>query len=456
MTLSAVDPLSLSDEDVQDDGDGFSPTKVMEVELTEPLPAVPGDQRYRRVSVLARLHTESVGVCIAPIGSEGLSSDQLAAVLWSKLREPIAAGFAAAGLDSPPPLAGDGLKVDPDTWPFSQRRLAVLADAPFISVVVCTRDRPTQLATCLRRLEQQAYPHFEVVVVDNAPTTDAVRALVEGVARGPAQFRYHAESRPGLSWARNAGVATATGNIIAFLDDDDEADKHWLTGIAAGFSRSRNIGCVAGLILPAQLDNPAEHLFEQLGGHRKGRGFIPDTFSRSGPQSPLFPLPPFGTGANMAFRRETLASIGGFDVALGAGTRTCAGEDTLALTLAMLSGYEIAYEPSALMWHHHRSDMDSLTRQLHGYSIGLTAFYAALLRHRPGVLPALLKLFPAAGRYLKGAAATPDGAPDLLARLNRRHLQGMLLGPLAYVGSVREQRRAARSRFQSTAARVGR
>jgi O-antigen biosynthesis protein len=392
--------------------------------------------------VLARLHTEPVGLCTAPLGSEGISSDQLAAALWRTLRDPISERFAAAGLDPPSALAGDGLETDPDTWPFSRLRFAVLADAPMISIVVCTRDRPVQLAACLRRLGQQTYPRFEVVVVDNAPTTDAVQALVEAMARGPVRFRYHAESRPGLSWARNAGVATATGNIIAFLDDDDEPDKHWLTGIAAGFSRNRNVGCVAGMILPAQLDNPAEQLFEQLGGHRKGRGFAPEIFSCSGPQSPLFPLPPFGTGANMAFRREALASIGGFDVALGAGTRTCAGEDTLALTLAMLSGYEIAYEPAALMWHHHRPDLDSLTRQLHGYSIGLTAFYAAVLRHRPGVLPALFKLLPAAGRYLKGAAVTPDDAPGLLAGLNRRHLQGMLVGPLAYVRSVREQSRA--------------
>jgi hypothetical protein len=116
------------------------------------------------------------------------------------------------------------------------------------------------------------------------------------------------------------------------------------------------------------------------------------------------------------------------------------------LTLTLLSGYEIAYEPAALMWHHHRPDMHSLSRQLHGYSIGLTAFYAALLRHRPGVLPGLLKLLPAAARYLRGTA-TPDDAPgDLLAELNRRHLQGMLMGPVAYVGSLRLQSRAARRR----------
>ena len=447
MTLPAVDPLPQADEGTHDSGDGFSPAKVMTVELTEPLTAVCGSERYRRVSVLARLHTEPIGVCAVPLGPEGIAADQLAAALWSELREPIDERFAVAGLDAPPALASDGLKVDPETWPFSRDRSTVLAGAPLISVVVCTRDRPAQIATCLGRLAEQAYPRFEVVVVDNAPATDAVRVLVDRMAGGPVQFRYHAESRPGLSWARNAGVAVATGNVIAFLDDDDEPDRHWLAGIAAGFTRKGNIGCVAGLILPARLDNPAEQLFEQLGGHRKGRGFAPETFSRSGPQSPLFPLPPFGTGANMAFRRDALASVGGFDVALGAGTLTCAGEDTLALTLTMLSGYEIAYEPSALMWHHHRSDMDSLSRQLHGYSIGLTAFYAALLRHHPGVLPALLKLLPAAGRYLKSAATAPDGSPGLLAGLNRRHLRGMLIGPLAYVCSVHQQSRAARSNF---------
>jgi hypothetical protein len=96
------------------------------------------------------------------------------------------------------------------------------------------------------------------------------------------------------------------------------------------------------------------------------------------------------------------------------------------------------------MWHHHRPDMESLGRQLHGYSIGLTAFYAALLRHRPGVLPGLLRLLPSAARYLKTGSA-PDAVPELLAELDRRHLQGLALGPLAYLRSVRQQGRAARS-----------
>ena len=119
MTLPAVDPLPQADEGTHDSGDGFSPAKVMTVELTEPPPAVCGSERYRRVSVLARLHTEPIGVCAVPLGPEGIAADQLAAALWRELREPIDERFAAAGLDAPSALARDGLKVDPETWPFS-------------------------------------------------------------------------------------------------------------------------------------------------------------------------------------------------------------------------------------------------------------------------------------------------------------------------------------------------
>jgi O-antigen biosynthesis protein len=445
MTTSAVDPQPHAGLAAASAGRGFRPARVLEVELTRPMPTVPGGEPYRRAWMLVRWHTEPFGLFEAPLPTEGLHPGQLGEMLWRDFGPAIAARFGDAGQQPPSALTGEGLTADQGTWPFVRRRAAVLADAPPISVVVCTRDRPAQLETCLDRLRRQEYPRFEVVVVDNAPATDAVARLVERLAKGSTQFRYHVEPHPGLSWARNAGIAAASSNIIAYLDDDDEPDQHWLAGLAAGFARDRAVGCVAGLILPARLDTAAEELFEQQGGHRLGRGFEPETFTRSGPQSPLFPLPPFGTGANMAFRREALADIGGFDVALGAGTRTFACEDTLAFTLALLAGYDIAYEPSALMWHHHRPDMDSLGRQLHGYSIGLTAFYAALLRHRPGVLPGLLRLLPAAGRYLKEGAA-PQAAPELLAELDRRHLQGLTLGPLAYLRSVYEQSRAVRSR----------
>jgi GT2 family glycosyltransferase len=427
---------------------------MMDVELSAPLPAVSYDG-HERIWVLGRLHSEPLGTCIIDLGQEGLTSGQLAARLWPVFREPVRERFAAAGLPGPTGLSGQGLAADPAEWPFLRRRREILAAAPFISVIICTRDRPDQLATCLRSLAQQDYPRFEVVVVDNAPTSDAVLTLV-GASQGAVPFRYVLEPWAGLQRARNTGIAAASGQLIAFVDDDEEPDRHWLAGLAVGFARGDDIGCVSGMVVPARLDTQAQELFEQLGGHCKGRGFSPAVFSRHGPQSPLYPLPPFGVGANMAFRREALARIGGFDVALGAGTPALGGGDTLALTLVLLAGYRIAYEPAALMRHHHRPDMDSLTRQLHGYGVGLTAFYAALLRHRPGVLPGLLRLAPTAAGYLrqaKGSRATGQQVP--LAGLKRHQRWWMLTGPVAYLRSARQQGRPAAAELpQASESRV--
>jgi O-antigen biosynthesis protein len=420
----------------------------MEVELTEPLPKLDHDGHYGRAWILVKLYTEAIGVCVVTLPREGIAPDVLAEILWRELNGPVAKRFVDAGRTAPTALTGSGLAAEPDDWPFLRRRAAVLADAPFISVVICTRGRPEQIKKCLNRLTRQKYPRYEVVVVDNAPASDALRGVVDSQAGAEgAEFRYCVEPRPGLSWARNAGIAAAASDVIAFLDDDEEPDEHWLAGIAEGFAAGQRIGCVSGIVLPARLDNAVENLFERIGGHSKGRGFVKETFSKSGPQSPLWPLPPFGVGANMAFRRETLDRIGGFDVALGAGTPTGGGEDTLAITLVMLEGYEVAYEPTAVMWHYHREDMASLNKQLNGYSVGLTAFYAALLRQRPSALFGLIKLLPMAAGYLKGGTGAPPEAPEetqeLEAGLDRRPLQGMLKGPLVYARSRRVQRRVA-------------
>jgi len=416
----------------------FSPLLMTEVEITQPLPGLEPDGIHRWAWVLARLHGEPVGACVADVSRRRTPHD-LAALLWAELRTPVMARYSAACWPEPDGLPERGLACPPGSWPFLADRKEVLAGAQHISVVICTRNRPEQLKLCLSYIEKQNYPSFDIVVVDNAPESDSVRALIEDW-HGKAACRYVQEPRVGLSWARNAGVGASSGDLIAFLDDDEEPDEHWLAELARGFSHGDDVGCVTGMILPARLDTEAQAWFELVGGHSKGRGFSPAIFSPDGPQSPLFPLPPFGAGGNMAFRRGVLEAIDGFDVALGAGTPARGGEDTLALTLTLLSGYRIAYEPAAFVRHHHYDSFSGLSRQLHGYGVGLTAYYSALLRRQPSTLVSLLKLLPMAVGYLR-RPATPTEMPlfTLPAILRKRQRLGMISGPFAYAESVVRQ-----------------
>jgi O-antigen biosynthesis protein len=444
--VTAALSLSRPEPRLQRAGDSFA-MKITEVELCRPLPTVRFDGRYQRLSVLARLHGEPVGTCTVDLGSGELSPDRFGEILWRELADVIRERFAAAGLPAPHALNGAALDVDPDSWPFLQARSKALEEPPDISVVICTHNRPGRLLACLQHLRCQQYPAFEVIVVDNCPKTDAVREHV--AALSDPRFRYVVEPRVGLSRARNRGASVAAGDVVAFLDDDEEPDVFWLAALARGFARGNDVGCVTGLILPARLDTAAQVLFEELGGHSKDRGFEPAVYSRRGPQSPLYPRPPFGAGGNMAFRRETLLRIGGFDTALGAGTPARGAEDTLALTLVMLTGHKIAYEPSAFVRHHHCRDFRSLARQLRGYTVGLTAYYTALICRRPWILIGLVRLLPDAVRAVRSTAAAPSlsVAPQLALVRSR----GMLGGPAAYLrGMVRNvsstSPRARRSR----------
>jgi GT2 family glycosyltransferase len=194
-------------------------------------------------------------------------------------------------------------------------------------------------------------------------------------------------------------------------------------------------------MVPAQLRSDAQRLFEAFGGHSKGLGFSRRVFgpATAGTYNALLPLPPFGAGGNMTFRRRVVEQIGGFHESLGAGTPAQGAEDTLALTKVLLAGGTIVYQPGAYVAHYHRAEMAGLTKQFFGYGTGLTAFYAALVIERPGRILDLLRIAPAALRALgRGGslAGVPDDFPQEPLRRKRR---GMLLGPFLLLrGGVRK------------------
>jgi GT2 family glycosyltransferase len=303
-----------------------------------------------------------------------------------------------------------------------------------VSLVICTSGRPDRLHVTLESVAALRHPEFELVLVDNAPTDETNKRIL-GSFEHKLNAKYVIEPIRGLSRARNAGIKAAGHEIIAFTDDDVLLDADWLLALQRGFRLGSKIGAVSGPVLAAEVQTEAQDLFERNGGHSKERGFGRFVFgSPDCAQSPYFPLPPFGTGVSMAFRREVLTEIGGFDPALGAGTPSRAGEDTAAFTELILHGWTCAYEPSAVLWHFHRRTLTDLRTQRRGYGVGLGAFYAALLARDPRRLWPLMRLSPSVLRAVAGApqraAAAGEGSEPFRWSVDRRAL---LLGPPAYL-----------------------
>jgi GT2 family glycosyltransferase/SAM-dependent methyltransferase len=243
------------------------------------------------------------------------------------------------------------------------------ADEQRVSVIVCTRNRPDQLERCLLSLLEITDKPQEIIVVDNEPSDSATRVVVE---RFPI-ITYVAEPRPGLSRARNAGLREATGDIIAFTDDDTRVHPDWISRLRAGFD-SPTVKSVTGLVLPAELDTSAQVTFEKgMGGFSQGyqRILYDQNFTEQTKRGGM-PVWRIGAGANMAIRRDVFAALGDFDERLGAGAAGCS-EDSEFWYRILAHGWHCRYEPAAVVFHYHRRDFGSLRRLARDYLRGHVA-----------------------------------------------------------------------------------
>ncbi|PLS76615.1 MAG: hypothetical protein CYG61_00795 [Actinobacteria bacterium] len=252
------------------------------------------------------------------------------------------------------------------------------ASSPSTTVIICTRDRPAPLGRCLAAVAELRTAPDEVIVVDNAPTDDATKRVAAA-----AGVRYVREDRPGLSFARNTGVRASRGEVLAFTDDDATVHPHWLDQLVAGFVRD-DVMSVTGLVLPASLDHAGQVVFERhMGGFN--RGFRPieydhGWFSRTCPTGT--PVWKVGAGANMALRRAAFDRVGLFDERLGAGAAGCSEDSELWYRL-LAEGWTCRYQPTAVVFHHHRSDIAEVQDLARHYSRGhLAALFVQYGRYR--------------------------------------------------------------------------
>lgn len=323
------------------------------------------------------------------------------------------------------------------------------------AVILCTIGREAMLARSLHSLSHMHCSDYEIIVVDNAPSS-RTREIVEAAA-SPVPVRYVVEPRPGLAVARNTGVAAATdADYVAFTDDDVLVDERWLAWLLAPFSQEP-VQAVTGLVMPLDLGSEAQKRFERYAGFGKGiRAATYDNFEHRARERFLYPYwgGMFGSGNSMAFRREALLAIGGFDPALGAGTPTAGGEDLAAFSDVILAGGCIHYEPRSVCWHEHRSDEAALRTQVRNYGIGLTAVLWRYFRKDWRFTFTALRSLPLMARLARSRSADRDnaGLPGDLARLE---LRGRLLGPWRYEISRRRAKRGSAEKELGRPRRAG-
>lgn len=238
---------------------------------------------------------------------------------------------------------------------------------PSVSVVVATRDRPAALAVCLRALAELDYPaqRLELVVVDDgtrAPLDD-VLAEADGRMR---LVRVRTEG-VGPAGARNAGVAAARGDVLAFTDDDCVPEPSWLARLVPHLNDHPRL-LVGGRTrngLPHRLfPSASQHIGDLVYAH----------YNRS-PDDALF----LG-GNNVAFARGPFEQLGGFAAARYVGA---AAEDRDLVTRWRRAGWPARYVPDAVVWHHHAMGLAGFVRQHFHYGQGAALYHAAHGRHGP-------------------------------------------------------------------------
>lgn len=420
----------------------------------DPIPSLrpprqtPQGAHYVGAHLLLRLHKQPIAELILPIEQIRVEQKEL-----NRLLTDLAADAIHTHLQHDEQLTKDfpaeSPQKTPPRWPCAwfSRMAALGSVGPQVSIVLATYDRPERLLRTLRTLAAQTYPAFEVLVVDNCPDRPGAAMAVETI--NDRRFRHLVEPRPGTSHARNTGLKAASTDIVAFTDDDVDADPDWLGNLVVPFYEDPATACVTGLILPQRLDTPAELTFEKFGGFSKG--LVPRSFTlNDNAHGSLYPynVGLFGSGACAAFRRSILLDLGGFATDLGPATIARGGEDLDAYLSVLHAGYRLHYSPAAIVRHESRTDMSALAQQIYSYGVGVSAMITRRVLRSPAERRAVARIMPIAVKYIL-ASDSPKNAKKIGTyprRLDLYELAGLMYGPLAYLRSRSRQRRALESK----------
>ncbi|GAP96218.1 glycosyltransferase family 2 protein [Leptolyngbya sp. NIES-2104] len=414
----------------------FKPWKVLHLDLSDPIPDLNANDHYQGLYLVIFWANIPLGHLELQMAQLPMVASELRNLILQAIAPSVGSHLLKTGfqgelpIDSPKTIPPDLTEVLALEKPLELMRsqTVTLPTESSVSVIVCTRDRPHALKDCLRSLQALDPPPFEVLVIDNAPSSDATYQIV---AQMP-NIRYVKEPRSGLSAARNRGIQESRGSILAFTDDDVAVHPHWTARLQQAFSEPR-ILAVTGLVLPTQLETESQFLFEKsFGGF--GQGYRSKEFDSAFFQTMQgrgVPVWRMGAGANMAFRRSIFEKVGEFDQRLGAGRSGCS-EDSELWYRILAEGGHCYYEPKAVVFHTHRTDLASLKSQMYQYMRGhVTALLIQFEHYRHwGNLRRLGIALPR--YYLRRTIAQLLNRSRIPAEILSAEIRGCLAGLLFY------------------------
>jgi len=413
---------------------------VADVELGEPLsllfkPEQPAAHKTA-ARLIVRLHGHPLGM--VDVLPDELTATSVGATIWAQLKAPIQRHFELWHKQTIDALPEGGVG-DKDSALCSWRA-AVTQAIPQATIVINSCAASERLAQTVISALGQDYPNPSVMVVDNRPATSGIESFLSKRLGEETRLQFVAAPIAGLGRARNAGLRAGGTAIVAFTDDDVVLDPGWLGWLVAGFDAAEHVGCVTGLIVPLELETPAQLFMEEFSGLAKG--FEQRIWDRDEHrlEDPLYPYTVglFGSGASAAFRREVLLGIGGFDPHLGIGTPAIGGEDIDLYTRMVLAGHRIVYQPASLLRHLHRREMSSVDRQIRGYGAGLTAMLTKHLLTDRTTRRAVLRRVPAGVRHALSPRSPKNARKPAEFTLRQSLLEwaGMAYGPIGYLRSL--------------------
>ena len=387
------------------------PALVGEIELDEPFERIElGSSRdgspYRSALLLVRRDGRNLGLLSVVPRSDGS----------------VERGDLRAALDEQVP-----------GWDGETRARVAPARECHVTVVVTARGRHEALAATVESVLDSDWRLFDVVVVDGGGAAGSADFLRERFESHP-RLRCVEEPREGVSLARNAGLAVARGEIVAFTDEGVLVDENWIRALVDALEET-GAECVTGTALPLELETPAQALAEQLTGAASEA--TPRTLSladSSVERLAVRAADQLGADLNIAVRADTLRALGGFDPALGRGTLARGGEHLDLCIRLLQAGHAVGYQPDALVWRGLPRELQAARREAFAHGMGLGA---AVSKHVHGDhLPAELR---AAARHIRRRSARSGSSRRKL--LETLALTGLLAARAAYRQSVQAQSR---------------